>query len=80
MGDVYLVVVTIVGMVGSIAVSWGITKANLAEHRREIEEIKLYSVRKDYLHAITDPLQEHIREIQKDIKEILKVVTRDHGY
>ena len=79
MQDIYLFGITVAGMICSIAISWGMITARMAEHSKEIDELKNHSVRKDYLHAITDPLQQHIKEIQSDIKEILRAVSRNEA-
>ena len=78
MEDVVLAGLTGAGMLASIGVSWGMMDSKMKGLEKELDELSKECVRRDYMHAVTEPLQENIREIQSDIKEILKAV-RNNG-
>lgn len=79
------VIVSIVGSLLTAGVSWGIvtTKVNQqAESMKKAEDriaqVESDCVRREYLHAITNPLQEAIRDIRTDLKDILRIVSSHH--
>lgn len=70
-----------------IAVSWGMSQARTSTLEREQGEIRsdLANIRREYVqkehfHAITNPLQEQIGEVQRDIKRILIILSRNESY
>ncbi len=86
---------TIIGFIGSAAstliglgVSWGIVKNRMENQDDEIkdmrEELKRHAdryVTKEHFVATTEPLKEGMREIQKDIKRILVILSSNkHGF
>ncbi len=77
------ILTSVIGMLFTVGATYGIVqtkltgiKEELLRLETEVLDLRETCIRKDYLHAITDPLQRHIQDIQTDIKEILRRLSK----
>lgn len=52
-------------------------KDTLKEHKEDMDHVKDNYVSIPYFHAITKPLQQNMAEIQRDIKSILILLSKN---
>lgn len=82
--DLFAIFISIGSSLIGIGVAWGVTKTMVSkldeankDLRSDVREIESRYVTHTHFTAVTEPIKDAIKEVQRDVKKILMIVSKN---